>query len=138
MSNYALVIDTNKQPLSPCHPSVARKLLDSGKAAVFRRYPFTIILNKSCSDIVNQAIELKIDPGSKTTGIALIQGEKIIFGGELSHRGNAIKASLESRRSLRRAGETHLNFIDKTPFLCINEGMGIYRLIDFFKVIVMV
>ena len=42
MSNYALVIDTNKQPLSPCHPSVARKLLDSGKAAVFRRYPFTI------------------------------------------------------------------------------------------------
>ncbi|MTJ15213.1 HNH endonuclease [Anabaena sp. UHCC 0187] len=102
MSNYALVLDTNKQPLSPCHPSVARKLLDSEKAAVFRRYPFTIILNKSCSDIVNQAIELKIDPGSKTTGIALIQGKKIIFGGELSHRGNAIKASLESRRSLRR------------------------------------
>ena len=102
MSNYALVIDTNKQPLSPCHPSVARKLLDSGKAAVFRMYPFTIILNKSCLDVVNQAIELKIDPGSKTTGIALIQGEKIIFGGELSHRGNAIKASLESRRSLRR------------------------------------
>jgi hypothetical protein len=102
MSNYTLVLDTNKQPLSPCHPSVARKLLDSGKAALFRRYPFTIILNKSCSDIVNQAIELKIDPGSNTTGIALIQGEKIIFGGELSHRGNAIKASLESRRSLRR------------------------------------
>ena len=36
------------------------------------------------------------------------------------------------------AGETHLNFIDKTPFLCINERIGIYRLIDFFKVIVMV
>ncbi|MEA5550281.1 RNA-guided endonuclease IscB [Anabaena cylindrica UHCC 0172] len=102
MSNYALVIDTNKQPLSPCHPSVARKLLASGKAAVFRRYPFTIILNKSCSDVVTQAIELKIDPGSKTTGIALLQGEKIIFGAELSHRGSAIKASLESRRSLRR------------------------------------
>jgi 5-methylcytosine-specific restriction endonuclease McrA len=102
MSNYTLVLDTNKQPLSPCHPSVARKLLDSGKAAVFRMYPFTIILNKSCLDVVNQAIELKIDPGSKTTGIALVQGEKIIFGAELSHRGSAIKASLESRRSLRR------------------------------------
>jgi hypothetical protein len=35
-------------------------------------------------------------------------------------------------------GETHLNFIDKTPFLCIKEGIGIYRLIDFFRVIVMV
>jgi hypothetical protein len=32
----------------------------------------------------------------------LVQGEKIIFGAELSHRGSAIKASLESRRSLRR------------------------------------
>jgi hypothetical protein len=35
-------------------------------------------------------------------------------------------------------GETHLNFIDKTPFLCTNEGIGIYRLIDFLRVIVMV
>jgi len=35
-------------------------------------------------------------------------------------------------------GETHLSYLDKTPFLCINEGIGIYRLIDFFKVIVMV
>ncbi|MFM6107912.1 MAG: hypothetical protein ACKPEO_21305, partial [Sphaerospermopsis kisseleviana] len=35
-------------------------------------------------------------------------------------------------------GETHLNFIDKTPFLCMNEGILIYRLIDFFRVIMMV
>jgi predicted nucleic acid-binding protein len=40
--------------------------------------------------------------------------------------------------SLAPPGETHLNFIDKTPFLCINERIGIYRLIDFFRVIVMV
>ncbi len=40
--------------------------------------------------------------------------------------------------TVRYPGETHLNFIDKTPFLCINEGIGIYRLIDFFRVIVMV
>ena len=36
-------------------------------------------------------------------------------------------------RSIVNTGETHLNFIDKTPFLCINEGIGIYRLIDFFS-----
>ena len=35
-------------------------------------------------------------------------------------------------------GETNLNFIDKIPFLCINERIGIYRLMDFFRVIVMV
>ncbi|MFS8119958.1 MAG: RNA-guided endonuclease IscB [Microcoleus sp.] len=101
MSNYTFVIDSNKQPLSPCHPSVARKLLASGLAAVFRRYPFTIIIKK---EIITtpQPIEIKIDPGSKTTGIALVQGDKVIFGAELTHRGQAIKASLESRKTLRR------------------------------------
>ena len=45
---------------------------------------------------------LKIDPGSKTTGIALLQNDKVVFGAELTHRGQAIKASLDSRRSIRR------------------------------------
>ncbi|MDJ0797721.1 MAG: RRXRR domain-containing protein [Calothrix sp. MO_167.B12] len=38
MSNYVFLIDQNKTPLNPIHPAQARKLLDSGKAAVFRRY----------------------------------------------------------------------------------------------------
>ena len=101
MSNHILVIDTNKQPLSPCHPSVARKLLSTGKAAVYRRYPFTIILKREVI-ATPEPIEIKIDPGSKTTGIALLQGNKVIFGTELTHRGQAIKNSLESRRALRR------------------------------------
>jgi 5-methylcytosine-specific restriction endonuclease McrA len=80
---------------------MARKLLTAGKAAVFRRFPFTIILKKRVTATI-ESITLKLDPGSKTTGIALLQGEKVIFGAELTHRGQAIKASLESRRSLRR------------------------------------
>jgi len=102
MSNYVLVVDTNKQPLSPCHPSVARRLFADGKAAVFRRYPFVIILNKVV-DTIPEPLTLKLDPGSKTTGIALLQGSKVLFGTELTHRGQAIKLSLESRRSLRRS-----------------------------------
>lgn len=101
MSNYTLVIDKNRQPLSPCHPSVARKLLTSGQAAVFRKFPFTIILKKEV-EATPEPIEIKIDTGSKTTGIALVQGNKVIFGAELTHRGQAIKNSLESRRALRR------------------------------------
>jgi 5-methylcytosine-specific restriction endonuclease McrA len=80
---------------------MARKLLTAGKAAVFRRFPFTIILKKRVTATI-ESITLKLDPGSKTTGIALLQGEKVIFGAELTYRGQAIKASLESRRSLRR------------------------------------
>jgi hypothetical protein len=36
-----LVLDTNRQPLMPCHPARARQLVTAGKAAVYRRYPFT-------------------------------------------------------------------------------------------------
>ncbi|WP_456445730.1 RRXRR domain-containing protein [Thiolapillus sp.] len=38
------VLDSQKRPLMPCHPARARQLLDRGKAAVFRRVPFTLIL----------------------------------------------------------------------------------------------
>lgn len=99
--NFVLVLDTNKKPLTPCKASIARKLLNAGKAAVFRRFPFTIILKKEVT-ATPQPIALKLDPGSKTTGVALVQGDKVLFGAELTHRGQAIKASLESRRSLRR------------------------------------
>jgi hypothetical protein len=99
--NFVFVLDTNHKPLTPCKPSMARKLLKAGKAAVFRRFLFTIILKKEV-DATPEPIELKLDPGSKVTGIALKQGSKVFFGAELTHRGQAIKASLESRRSLRR------------------------------------
>ncbi len=117
MSNYVLVIDSNKQPLTPCHPSVARKLLGSGKAAVFRRYPFTIILKKLCSKVIAEPVQLKIDPGSQTTGIALVQGEKVILAMELTHRGQAIKASLESRRAIRRSRRSRHTRYRKPRFL---------------------
>jgi 5-methylcytosine-specific restriction endonuclease McrA len=101
MSNFVFVLDTHRKPLLPCKPGVARSLLNAGKAAVFRRYPLTIILKKEV-EATPEPIDLKLDPGSKTTGIALKQSNKIIFGAELTHRGQVIKASLESRRSLRR------------------------------------
>jgi len=101
MSNFVFVLDTNRKPLNPCSPGVARSLLQSGKARVFRHFPFTIILNKSVKSEA-QPMEIKLDPGSKTTGIALRQDDKIVFGAELNHRGYSIKQSLESRRALRR------------------------------------
>jgi 5-methylcytosine-specific restriction endonuclease McrA len=101
MSNFAFVLNHNKQPLDPIHPSIARRLLKAGKAAVFRMYPFTIIYKRE----VNQTptpIEIKLDPGSKTTGIALLQNDKVVWAAELTHRGRNISASLESRRAIRR------------------------------------
>jgi len=87
--NYVFVVDTNKQPLNPVHPGWARKLLSSGRAAVYRRYPFTIILKVAVPDADVQPLRLKIDPGSKTTGVAIVNDDTgdMLFASELNHRG---------------------------------------------------
>ncbi|OAB57550.1 HNH endonuclease [Phormidium willei BDU 130791] len=103
MSNFVFVLDTNKRQLDPVHPGKARRLLSTGNAAVFRRYPFTIILKQAYPEIPVQDLELKLDPGSQVTGIAVVQGTKVIFGAELEHRGQQIKDALLSRRQLRRS-----------------------------------
>jgi 5-methylcytosine-specific restriction endonuclease McrA len=103
MSNYVFLIDQNKTPLNPLHPSHARKLLNSGKAAVFRRYPFTLILKQVIENPNVYPLTLKIDPGSKFTGIALVnlQGD-VIWAMELQHRGQQIKDALQHRQAVRR------------------------------------
>ena len=103
MSNYVFVIDKNKQPLNPTTPARARWLLNNGHAAVFRRYPFTIILKKVVAEPQLKAMQLKLDPGSKTTGIALVVEDKVIWGANLKHRGQQIKQRLSDRAMIRRS-----------------------------------
>ena len=45
--SQVFVLDSTKQPLNPVHPGRARLLLKHGKAAVYRRFPFTIILKRA-------------------------------------------------------------------------------------------
>lgn len=99
------VIDRNRKPLDPCPSARARYLLSKGRAAVFRRYPFTIILkDRAVEESTVHGHRVKIDPGAKVTGIAIVQEgtERVIAAAEITHRGQAIKASLDSRRTLRR------------------------------------
>ena len=102
MSNYVLVLDTNKKPVTPCTPGMARSLLKADKAAVFRQYPFTIVLKKAVDNHLVKSCQLKLDPGSQVTGIAIVQENKLVWAAELTHRGQQIKDDLESRRSIRR------------------------------------
>ena len=99
-----LVIDTNKKPLNPVHSAQARQLLRNTKAAIFRQYPFTIILKGPHSDLTASPLRIKLDPGAKTTGIALVNDStgEVVFAAELQHRGFAIRDALTSRRQLRR------------------------------------
>ena len=99
------VLDANKQPLTPVHPGMARRLLASGKAAVFRRSPFTLILRRVVEKSVQVPLRLKIDPGAHKTGLALVNDTtgEVAWAAELEHRGFTIKRSLEVRRAVRRS-----------------------------------
>ena len=99
------VLDTNRKPQNPVHPAKARLLLSEGKAAVFRQFPFTIILKEKILDVASNPLRIKIDPGSRDTGIAVINDDtgEIVFAMELGHRGQQIKNNLESRRAIRRS-----------------------------------
>lgn len=95
------VIDKNKTPLSPTTFAKARLLLKENKAVVHKVYPFVIRLKKSyeCS---NKYI-MKLDPGSTTTGVAIVDNDKCLFLMEIIHRGKVIKKALLNRRGVRRS-----------------------------------
>jgi 5-methylcytosine-specific restriction endonuclease McrA len=98
-----LVVSPDKTPLSPCRPARARWLLTQKRAAVLRRYPFTIILKQSPSGNATPALRVKIDPGSKTTGLAVLSDatREVVWAAELTHRGQPVKEALDTRRAQR-------------------------------------
>jgi 5-methylcytosine-specific restriction endonuclease McrA len=115
---HVFVLDKHKKPLSPCHPGKARRLLKSGRASVYKRYPFTIILHDTdADDCTVEETRVKIDPGSQTTGLAILQENKVIWAAELVHRGRAIKDALLSRRQLRRGRRSRKTRYRKPRFL---------------------
>nr|UZQ22140.1 HEARO endonuclease [uncultured bacterium] len=125
MSNV-FVLDTMERSLNPVHPGRARVLLSSGQAAVFRYYPFTIILKKEVGSPVLHSLRLKIDPGSKTTGLAMVNDAsgEVVFAAELIHRGQAIKKRLDERRAARRNRRNHKTRYRKPRFLNRRKPKG--------------
>lgn len=94
------VIDKNKKPLAPCHEARARKLLSNKKATVYRRFPFTIILKRVVEGDV-EPCTLKIDPGSRHTGISIICRNRVLFLIQIDHK-TTIKDALIKRAGYRR------------------------------------
>lgn len=67
-------------------------------------------------------MQLKVDPGSKTTGIALVQQAKVVFAAELTHRGTAIKEAMASRRAIRRHRRQRKTRYRKPGFIAGKEA----------------
>lgn len=106
----------DRNPCNPLHPAAARKLLSHGKAAVFRQYPFTIIL-KDKQIHRPKPSRIKIDPGARFTGLALVSDTNIVWAAELEHRGFAIREALTSRRQQRRSRRNRKTHYRKPRFL---------------------
>jgi 5-methylcytosine-specific restriction endonuclease McrA len=105
------VLDQHKQPLMPCSEKRARLLLSRRRAVVHRMMPFTIRLKDRCVEESHlQSMALKLDPGSKTTGMALARVEQTEQGevhhalhlAELSHRGEEVHKRMGKRAGYRR------------------------------------
>lgn len=113
------VLDHHQHPLMPCSEKRARLLLSRQRAVVHRRTPFTIRLTDRLREESRiQPVVLKLDPGSRTTGIAVVrvelvepveplgQGEAEVHHalhlGELTHRGEAIHRAMGKRARYRR------------------------------------
>jgi len=111
-SNRVFVLDKKGKPLMPCIRGRAWELIHKGRAVVHKHQPFTIRLKDRVGGNV-QPVRLGIDPGSRTTGLALARETPAEEGnegprrhalwlGELEHRGGLIRKHLEQRRNYRK------------------------------------
>jgi 5-methylcytosine-specific restriction endonuclease McrA len=101
------VLDKQGHPLMPCSEKRARLLLERGRARVHRQMPFVIRLTdrlRAASSF--QHLAIKIDPGSKFTGMAVVRVRErrvsVLSLIELVHRGAMIQKALLQRAGYRR------------------------------------
>lgn len=112
------VLDKRKKPLMPCSEKRARQLLERGRAVVHKMHPFTIQLkDRLAQESSFQPLQVKIDPGSQTAGLAVVREEEqqpesqaVLCLFELVHRGYQIKQALEQRRAFRRRRRNQLRY----------------------------
>ena len=98
-----LVVDKHKKPCNTVSNAYARVLLFKKQAVIHKRFPFTIRLKNDNAVLKNNSYVVKIDPGSKTTGVAITNDkDSVVMLAEIEHRGHVIKKNLDSRRAVRR------------------------------------
>lgn len=102
------IINQNGNPLMPCKPSKARKLLKQNKAKVVKVEPFTIQLLHGSSGY-KQEITLGADAGSKVVGLSATTAKKELFSAEVQLR-NDIVDLLSTRKQNRRTRRNRLRY----------------------------
>lgn len=119
------VLDRQGKTLMPCSEKRARLLLERGRARLHRVVPFVIrLVDRQAETSELQPLRIKLDPGSKTTGLALVRdtsqvdtttgeilrGVAVLNLFELTHRGRQISEALTARRNMRRRRRSNLRY----------------------------
>lgn len=95
---YVISIDGN--PLMPCKPAKARKLLKKGTATIQKMKPFAIKLTFECENEV-QDVKIGIDTGYQHVGFSAITDGKELISGTLD-LDNKTSARLTEKSMYRR------------------------------------
>lgn len=100
--------------------------MKQGKAAVYRRFPFTLILKHAVEQPVVHPQRVKIDPGSQTTGLAVVNDAsgEVVWAAELTHRGEQIKRAMDRRRASRRSRRQRQTKYRKPRFANRRKRLG--------------
>ena len=98
------VLNRSKKPLNMILHAEARILLKNRLAVVHKVYPFTIRLKDNSCVSKDKTYTVKVNPGSKTTGVAITDDKNsVVMLAEIEHRGRLIKRNLNKRKSLRQS-----------------------------------
>jgi 5-methylcytosine-specific restriction endonuclease McrA len=101
-----LVVNKHGRPLMPTTPRKARKLLESSRAKIYARRPFTIQLLYGCRGYT-QPVTLGIDSGYQTVGYSAVTEKDELIGGELKLL-EGMSERITERRKYRRTRRNRL------------------------------
>ncbi len=119
-----ITLDKRKRPLGHCTEKRARKLLEARRAVVYRYYPFTIIIKDIDVRKLDTAHDyhIGIDPGSKTTGVAVTDSNKVVLMMQIEHHGKQVVSNLKTRNAARRNRRSRETWYRRCKF----KGVGKY------------
>ena len=101
-----IALDKHKRPLGFLTERRARILMEKRRACIYRVFPAVVIIK----DVDSRAVEglpsyrIKIDPGSKHTGIAIVRNDtdEALFFLQVEHRGDQVHRNKQAQKNARR------------------------------------
>ena len=103
----------------------ARILIRKKLAVIHKIYPFTIRLRDNTCVGNDRAYTVKLDPGSRHTGVAITDNtDSVVMLAEIEHRGHIVKKKMDSRRMIRRKRRNRKTRYRESRFLNRTRPQG--------------